>query len=90
MGPSGELIVLSRNGEIIVVNPTTLGNTNLTQDPAADNLPTWSPDGSRLVFQSDRDGNQDVWSMNDDGSNPTNLTNHPGSDVPGSWGPCPP
>ena len=31
-------------------------STRLTSDPASDWLATWSPDGSRIIFSSDRDG----------------------------------
>ena len=32
------------------------GVTRLTDNPARDFFPTWSPDGSRIAFNSDRDG----------------------------------
>ena len=31
-------------------------STRLTSDPASDWLATWSPDGSRIIFSSERDG----------------------------------
>ncbi len=39
--------------------------------------PSWSPDGSKIVFYSDRDGNGEIYLVNADGSDPTRLTNHP-------------
>jgi TolB protein len=42
--------------------------------------PQWSPDGTRLVFSSDRDSNfslQQVWVVNADGSSLTQLTHEP-------------
>ncbi len=47
--------------------------------------PKWSPDGTRIVFSSNRSGNYEIWDMNSDGSNPTQLTrNGAGNYVP-SW-----
>jgi TolB protein len=41
----------------------------------------------RILFTSDRDGNNEIYSMNPDGSSVTRLTNHPASDVLGAWSP---
>lgn len=44
--------------------------SNLTEDPGvAEDSPSWSADGKRLAFQSNRSGNYDIWVKNfDDGS----------------------
>jgi TolB protein len=54
--------------------------TRLTDDPAFDGDPTWTPDGTGIVFISDRTGNFDIYVMNADGSDEVNLTNHPADD----------
>ena len=46
----------------------------LTDHESADYQPSWSPDGTQLVFQSTRDGETDIYVMGADGSNPTRLT----------------
>ena len=47
---------------------------NLTRDAARDSTPSWSPDGRRIAFQSDRDGNLEMYVMNADGTGLLNLT----------------
>jgi dipeptidyl aminopeptidase/acylaminoacyl peptidase len=58
----------------------------LSPNLARDGKPSWSPDGTKIVFWSERDGDQEIYSMNADGSNPTRLTNSPGDDVAPDWG----
>jgi WD40 repeat protein len=59
----------------------------LTTDPAADFDPTWSPDGTRIAFRSRRDGNDEIYAMNADGSCQVNLTNDAASDWSPAWSP---
>ena len=48
----------------------------MTNNLADDFNPSFSPDGSKIAFESDRDGDFKIFVMNFDGSNPTNLTNN--------------
>ena len=43
--------------------------------------------GEKIAFVSDRDGNNEIYIMDTDGSNATNLTNHPANDRHPSWSP---
>ena len=52
---------------------------------AMEESPAWSPDGSRIAFMSDRDGNFEIYVMNADGSGPTRLTKNPESDAYPVW-----
>jgi TolB protein len=46
----------------------------LTVGSEANRSPTWSPDASRIGFISRRDGNQELYAMNADGTNQVRLT----------------
>jgi Tol biopolymer transport system component len=73
--------------EIYVMNPDGSNQTALTPPPVENDSARWSPDGSRLAFDSLRDGNFEIYVMNADGSNPTRLTTDPGADIQPSWSP---
>lgn len=44
------------------------GQVQLTVDTSRDDSPHWSPDGSQIVFSSERDGHSQIYVMNADGS----------------------
>lgn len=48
--------------------------TRLTNDHANDLYPSWSPDGRRIAFSSDKAGAKDIYVINADGSGLTRLT----------------
>jgi dipeptidyl aminopeptidase/acylaminoacyl peptidase len=60
--------------------------TRLTNNAANDLAPAWSPDGSRIVFTSNRNGSFQLFVMNADGSGQSGITGGPG-DVNAYWAP---
>ncbi|MEO6213728.1 MAG: amidohydrolase, partial [Vicinamibacterales bacterium] len=55
ISPDGSQIAFAAVGDIYVVPASGGKPVNLTTDPALDTDPSWSPDGSRLVYSSDKD-----------------------------------
>ncbi|MEQ8222871.1 MAG: DPP IV N-terminal domain-containing protein [Candidatus Eremiobacterota bacterium] len=66
-----------------------LGAIPMKYSPAewSDKEPSYSPGGDKIVFTSDRDGNEEIYISNPDGSNPVRLTNNPARDFAPSWSP---
>ncbi len=62
------------NLEIYSMNADGSDQVNLTDDPAEDTDPVWSPDGSRIAFVKASEGHRNIYVMNADGSGQTNLT----------------
>jgi TolB protein len=53
-----------------------------------DKHPTWSPDGTQIVFFSNREGNRrQLWLMNADGSGQRNISNNTYEDWDPIWVP---
>ena len=71
------------NRDIWILDVARLTQVRLTDGPTEDVLPMWSPDGSRVFFGSDRQGNFDVYSQATDGASAATLEfGAPGFQVP--------
>jgi hypothetical protein len=71
------------------MNADGSGQTRITNNPAADLQPDWSPDGTKLAFYSQRDGvaGGEIYTTNADGTNPVRLTNNSAVDSFPAWSP---
>ncbi len=74
-------------GDIWVMRGDGSDPRRLTDDPANDMSPTWSPDGKSIAFVSERDGNKEIYVMKADGTQQINLTHHPADDGTPAWSP---
>jgi Tol biopolymer transport system component len=81
--------------QIWVADPDLSHQRQITSDPSDNAFPTWSPDGSRIAFQSDRtdpDPNddveiQDIFTMRPDGTDVRKITDSVGDSEKPSWSP---
>ncbi len=76
---SGIAFVSDRDGndEIYLIQLDGSDLTRLTDDPAVDRDPAWSPDGRQIAFRSRRDGSSDIFVMGANGAKPVNLARDP-------------
>lgn len=89
LGQTWTLAPTMRNSEIFVSTLDGSVSTNVSNSPAFDGWPNWSPDGSWLAFASNRDGvamTGQIYRVDADGSGLRQLTNGGWSRVQPSFG----
>ncbi len=88
---SGELAVGGQvgvgNSEILRLSPDGSSFVRLTNHPAIDTSPSWSPDGSKILFVSDRSGSPQLFVMNADGSGQRRISYQGAYNVHPVWSP---
>ena len=90
--PDGKWILYSMavagNTDIYRI-PVAGGGTSqkLTDSPGIDVGGSYSPDGSKIVFESDRSGSQQIYVMNADGSNQRRISFFGGRAATPEWSP---
>jgi TolB protein len=90
--PAGsELIVAGQvgagNTEILRLSSDGRIAARMTNHPAIDTMPSWSPDGSKLAFVSDRTGAPQIYLMNPDGSGQRRISFQGSYNVNPVWSP---
>jgi Tol biopolymer transport system component len=81
---------LSAHSQVFTIKPDGSGLKQLTHVAADQGAasPDWSPDGERIVYESNESGAFHIWVMNANGSGQTQLTTQGGfEDFQPSWSP---
>jgi Tol biopolymer transport system component len=73
--------------QIWVMNGDGTSLVQLTNHAGQDGGAAWAPDGSKIAFHTNRDGNFEVYVMNADGTGLVNLTKSPAVDSDPAWSP---
>ena len=60
--------------DIYVMDMATRQFVQLTHDGGRNDFPSWAPDGRHIVFQSNRSGTEQIWSVLADGTHLQQLT----------------
>lgn len=85
---SGSLVFHSNmDGDNEIYLLTKNGITQLTDNTWNDEYPVWSPDGTRIAFSANKEGNYDIFIMEADGSKITRLTRSKAHEKEPSWFP---
>ena len=68
------------------MNADGSNQVRLTNNSVEDTGPSFSPDGTKIAFRTNRDGNNEIYVMNPDGTNQTRITTNATSDTYPFWG----
>lgn len=90
--PLGDLLALTLtvggDSEIYTIDPYAGREVaRLTASPGIDVSPSWSPDGSKIAFVSERSGGPQIYKMNADGSGAKRVTFSGSQNTDPSWSP---
>ncbi len=82
ISPDGKTIAFSYKGDIYTVPAAGGVAKQITTNKAYETDPLWTPDGTKLVFSSEREGSKDIYITGREGGTPTRITNYPGRETP--------
>jgi Tol biopolymer transport system component len=82
--PDGAKLLYTSSQSVRIINVDGSGLTS----PCAGRDARWSPDGQRIIFVTDSyDGNEEIYTVRLDGTDPKNLSQNPANESDPDWGP---
>ena len=87
ISPDGKSVAFCYKGDVWTVPADGGTATRLTSGASYEANPVWNPDGSRIAFASDRNGNMDVYIVDATGGAPRRLTYNSASEIPEAFTP---
>ena len=73
--------------ELYVIDADGSGLRRVTHNSHWDFDPSWSPEGDKIAFRSQRGGNDEIHVVNADGTGERNISRSPGADWGPAWSP---
>ena len=70
-----------------MIRPDGSSLKELTFSRGFDGDPSWNDDGTRIAFETSRNGKLDIYSINSDGTGETRLTTSVADDADPAWSP---
>ena len=86
LSPDASKISFSYQGDIWTMPVSGGVARRLTIHESYESKPQWSPDGTQILFQGNRFGNNDLFVVDTNGSVPKRLTHHSTNDGDARWG----
>jgi tricorn protease len=74
LSPTTKRAAITVHGEIFTVATDKGDILRITETPARDSAPTWSPDGKWIAFVSDRSGRDEIWLVHEDATGLKQIT----------------
>lgn len=87
VSPDGRRIVVSVYGEIFTVPAEEGDLVQLTEGPARDRQPAWSPDGKQIAYVTDRSGREEIWVVPAEGGTAQQVTDIDSLKLEMRWSP---
>ena len=88
VSPDGKQLTFAALGDIWTMPLGGNGMpTRLTDDTFVDTDPSWSPDGTKIVFSSDRAGGMDIWVRDLKTGQDKRMSSLPSAEMSAAWAP---